>query len=65
MSQTQALVNRIYALAAKLNKEPSTVSRTILGSGARLAELENGSSMSFKTFEKVQERLSEEERKAA
>lgn len=65
MSQTKALVDRIHALAAKLNKEPATLSRELLGSGARLAEIENGSSMTFKTFEKVEEKLSEMERRAA
>lgn len=65
MSPTQALVARIYAAAKRLNKEPSTLSRELLGSGVRLAEIENGSSITMDTYARVDALLSDLERKAA
>jgi hypothetical protein len=65
MSQAKALVDRIYAVAAKLNKEPTTLSRELLGSGVRLGEIENGSSMTLDTYARVDAALSKLERKAA
>jgi IS30 family transposase len=65
MSQAQALVKRIHDLAKKLNKEPSTLSRELLGSGVRLAEIENGSTMTLDTYARVEAAVAELERRAA
>lgn len=65
MSQTQALADRIYALAEKLGCEPTTLSRKLLGSGVRLAEIRDGSTMTFDTFDRVERELAEMERLAA
>lgn len=65
MSQTKALVDRIHAVAKKLNKEPSTLSRELLGSGVRLGEIENGSSITLDTYARVEKELTELERRAA
>lgn len=65
MSQTQALADRIYALAQKLDRQPSTLSRKLLGSGARLAEIAAGSTMTFDTYARVEREVEALERKAA
>lgn len=65
MSQTQALAERIYTLAQKLGCEPTTLSRKLLGSGARLAEIRAGSTMTIDTFDRVQREVTEMERLAA
>lgn len=62
MSQTQALADRIYALAEKLNREPTTLSRKLLGNGIRLDELRNGSTMTMEVFERVEREVAELER---
>lgn len=65
MSQAQALVKRIHDLAKRMGKEPSTLSRELLGSGVRLAEIEAGSSMTLDTYTRVEKAVEELERKAA
>jgi hypothetical protein len=58
MTETAALAKRIYALSKKLNREPSTLSRKLLGSGVRLAELEAGSTMTLDTYARVEREVS-------
>ena len=65
MTQTQALADRIYALAQRMGCEPTTLSRKLLGSGARLAEIRDGSTMTIDTFDRVQRDVTEMERLAA
>lgn len=63
MSQAQALAERIYTLAAKLNLEPSTLSRKLLGNGVRLGELASGKSdMTLDTYSRVEREVGELER---
>lgn len=65
MSQTKALADRIHALARKLNLEPTTLSRKLLGNGLRLAELESGSTITMDTYARVEREVSELERDQA
>jgi hypothetical protein len=65
MSQAQALVKRIHELAKKMGKEPSTLSRELLGSGVRLSEIENGSTMTLDTYARVEAAVSDLEQRAA
>ena len=65
MSQTRALAERIYALAEKLDREPSTLSRKLLGSGVRLAEIANGSTMTMDVFHRVEREVAQLESEAA
>lgn len=65
MSQTEALIRRIHALAEKTNRKPSTLSRELLGNGMRLSELENGSTITLDTYARVEKQLTDMERKAA
>jgi hypothetical protein len=64
MSETAALAKRIYALAIKLNREPTTLSRKLLGSGTRLAKLESGSTMTLDTYARVERALTKMEQDA-
>lgn len=50
MTETQQLAARIHALAEKSNRKPSTLSRMVLGSGARLSELEAGRTITMATY---------------
>jgi hypothetical protein len=65
MDDIQHLAARIRALSDKMGIEPSTLSRKLFGGGARLSELEAGSSMTLATFARVEQLLSDMERAAA
>ena len=65
MSQAKLLAARIYDLAERLKCEPTTLSRKLLGSGVRLAEIANGSTMTLDTYARVEREIAEMERKLA
>lgn len=66
MSQAKELAERIYRLAKKLNREPSTLSRELLGNGMRLGEIASGESdITLKTLARVELRMIELERDIA
>lgn len=65
MSHTQQLIARIEALAKATGKAESTLSAALLGSGARLAELKNGKTITLAIYERALPRLSEMEAAAA
>lgn len=64
MSETQQLIARIHALAEKTGKAPSTWSARILGSGARLAEIEAGKTITLAKYEQAKAILDEIEQAA-
>lgn len=61
MDQTQELVARINALAAKMGRAPSTLSTKLLGNGKRLSEIERGGSLTMETYKKVVAKIAEME----
>lgn len=65
MSKTLALAERIYSLAEKIDRKPSTLSRELLGSGVRLAQIAEGSTMTMDTYSRVEREVSKREREAA
>lgn len=62
MTETQQLIRRIHALAKATGKAPATISGIVLGSGARLAELESGKTITLAKYEFAQTKLAEMER---
>lgn len=62
MTETQQLAARIRAVSQKLNVEPSTLSRKLLGNGKRLDEIEAGGSLTLATFARVNAELDAMER---
>jgi hypothetical protein len=61
MTETQQLIARIHALAAKMGKAPSTLSAVVLGSGARLSELESGKTITLAKYEQAKAKLADME----
>lgn len=64
MTETQRLIARIHALAKKTGKAPATISGMVLGSGARIGELEQGKTITLAKYEFAQGKLDELEREA-
>jgi len=64
MTETQRLITRIHSLAAKTGKAKSTLSASLLGSGKRLEELEQGKTITLATYEKAMAKLADLERAA-
>lgn len=64
MEDIQQLAARIRAVSAKIGVEPSTLSRKLLGSGVRLAEIEAGGTITMTTFARVRDELDAMERAA-
>lgn len=53
MTETQKLIARIHALAAKLERSPSTISAKVLGGGQVLADLEAGKTITLAKYERA------------
>ena len=64
MTETQKLTARIRALAERQGVEVTTLSRKLLGSGVRLAEIEAGGTMKLTTYARVKAALDKMERAA-
>ena len=58
MTETQQLIARIHALAAKLERSPATISAKVLGGGKVLSELERGRTITLAKYEKAKAALS-------
>lgn len=65
MSETQKLIARIHAMAKRMDKAPSTLSASLLGSGRSLSDLENGRTITLAKYERAMAALDEMERGAA
>lgn len=61
MTETERLIARIHALAAKSGKAKTTLSASLLGSGKRLEELEQGKTITLATYERALAKLSDME----
>jgi hypothetical protein len=59
MSETQNLIVRIEALAAKIERAPSTVSAQLLGSGKSLSDLKSGKTITLAKYERAMRALDE------
>lgn len=59
MSETKQLIARIHAVAKRTKRAPSTISGIVLGSGASLAQLEAGKTITLAKYETAQAKLSE------
>lgn len=57
MTETQRLIARIKAQAEKQNIAASTLSARLLGSGATLAALESGKTITLAKFERAMAEL--------
>ena len=57
MTETQKLIARIHALAAKTRKATSTLSAQLLGSGKSLSELEAGRTITLAKYERAMAEL--------
>lgn len=64
MSHTEQLIARIEALSEASGKATSTLSATILGSGARFGELKAGKTITLAIYERALVKLSEMEAEA-
>jgi hypothetical protein len=68
MTETERLISRIRALAEMTGKAPTTLSGQLLGSGASLAALEEGKTITLAKYERAMaelDALEKEARKAA
>ena len=61
MTETQQLIARIKAVAAATGRAPATISGHVLGSGATLAALEAGKTITLAKYERAMAALSEME----
>lgn len=59
MTETQQLIARIKALAARTGRADSTLSAKVLGSGHALAKLEAGGTITLAKLERVRAVLDE------
>lgn len=64
MSDTQQLITRINALAAKTETSASTLSRKLFGNGKRIEEIAAGGSITMRTYEQALALLDEMEKAA-
>lgn len=64
MTETQMLIARMHALAKRTGKAPSTLSAVVLGSGASLAAIESGKTITLAKYEAAKRILAELEAKA-
>lgn len=64
MTETEQLISRIYRLAEATGKSPATISGVVLGSGARIAELKAGKTITLAKYEFAQAKLAELENAA-
>jgi hypothetical protein len=53
MTETQQLISRIKALAARQGLSPSTVGARVLGGGSILSALENGKTITLAKYERA------------
>lgn len=59
MTETEQLIARIHALAAKLDRSPATLSAKVLGGGQVLADLEAGKTITLAKYERANVALAE------
>lgn len=64
MSETQRLIARIHEAAKRAGKAPATISAAVLNSGASLAALESGKTITLAKYERAMAKLDEMERAA-
>lgn len=62
MTETERLIARIHAAADLIERAPATVSGMVLGSGAILASLENGKTITLAKYERAMTKLDQIER---
>jgi|GEM_PF-3357030 len=65
MTETERLIQRIHAVATSAKKAPATISGLVLGSGAILANLENGKTITLAKYERAMTKLDQMERQLA